>query len=87
MRGTAAKALLEEFFAQGVPYYTQVSFEDEAARVGELVRALGARMDVVRTATADEVVVELTAAHGKYAALLASTQRAEHVRLRRGQVP
>lgn len=78
-RGQAAKALLDAHFAQGVAYYTQVGFEQQSERVGELLQALAAAGEQVATATVDDVVADLTVAHAHFAQLLTAFEKPERI--------
>ena len=77
-RAKAARRLYKKHFEkQGVAYYTQTIYEEEAERVGALVTQLGEPEDAadVVTATADEQVALVTASHVKYAALVRNPER------------
>jgi len=75
-RGAAAATLLERYFAAGAPYYTQQVFEDEVARVAELLAGLEGDRELVEAATVADIVADLQAAHGHFADALATFRRA-----------
>ena len=76
-RGQAAQTLLERYFAQGVPYYTQQVFEEEAERVRELVAGLTRDRALVEGATVTEVVDELGEVHTRYADAIAAFRKSD----------
>ena len=79
-RGDAAAGLLERYFAQGLRYYTHQPVEEESARVGTLLAGLAADQAEVAVATAEDLVADVAATHGKYAALIESTVQAQRLR-------
>jgi hypothetical protein len=74
-RGAAARDLLAAHFSQGVPFYTQQIFEEEAARVGVLVTALQAAPERIALADIDDCLADIAAVHGRYAELVKTHER------------
>ena len=78
-RGDAAKVLLDAYFVQGLPYYTQQPIEEESARVGVLVVELAGKQAQVTLATADDMVADVTTTHAQLAALVEKTVKAQRI--------
>jgi hypothetical protein len=78
-RGDAAKVLLDAYFVQGLPYYTQQPIEEESARVGVLVVELAGKQAQVTLATADDMVADVAATHAQLAALVEKTVKAQRI--------
>jgi len=77
-RAKAAKRLYAKHFdKQGVAYYTQAIYEEEAERVGALVSQLAAEGDAadVTGATVEEHFATLRDTHVAYAALVRNPER------------
>ncbi len=75
-RGDAAKTLDDAAFSEGTAYYTQQNFGEEEVRVAGLVALLGRHAAEVTLTTADDIVIELTAAHTKYQSLILAHEKA-----------
>lgn len=78
-RGDAAKALLDAYFVQGLPYYTLQPIEEEAARVGVLVTELAGKRAEVALATAEDMVADVTTTHARFAELVEHTVKAQQI--------